>query len=241
MKRRLVVNRPAYTRNPVLCTGGSSSHLPTPLPAASARVRTPLHTTTTNVVSVVCNAASARTRGMKHDDSRARTREGGSADEVYRTLDHLSKAEKKKLIDRLLLDQHLSAAPTSADRDLDMWASAVHNALVRVVGGGGAGVAGPTLVRKLVGVGNAWRPVEAFMQSSKLCELPVVERQRSYNMLANLLMNHVRHVARASGAPLSAKLVGACAVNLPGVFEGAFPGYLEAGLAKIVARQQIQL
>ena len=75
-----------------------------------------------------------------------------------------------------------------------------------------------------------------FLQQSGLSACTVNERQQAYHILAELVVQHARYVARKSGAPLSPKLVANCMPNLPGVFEDAFPGYLEAGVAAMVAK-----
>lgn len=162
----------------------------------------------------------------------ARTRDAGDLLEAVLLL---SKEQRKEILDRLAADALLN--PTrAADRDIVMWTEAVHRELVRVVGASGGDVAGLVPLRKLLQAGNSWGPVTEFMTASKLADLPVNERQRAYYLLAQLLVRHARYVARKSGAPLSAKLVANCTGNLAGVFEDSFPGYLEAGLARMVCR-----
>lgn len=148
----------------------------------------------------------------------------------------LSKVEQQELLDHLALQNQLTAKANQS-RDLDMWATAVGMALDETVGGSDGGSYGSMLVKRLLGSTSCWRPVEAFMVSSKLQELRVVERQAVYMLLARLLVDHAGYVARKSGAPLGPKLVGQCTGSLPGVFEQSFPGYLAAGLAPVIARQ----
>lgn len=75
------------------------------------------------------------------------------------------------------------------------------------------------------------------MSVAGLSELPVVDRQAVYNMLADLLVQHAKELARYTGAPFSVKFIANLAQNISGVFDAAFPGYLEAGLAHVVARR----
>lgn len=150
-------------------------------------------------------------------------------------LKSLSPKDRKAVLDSLLLEAQLND-DTSATRDVAMWSEAVHREATRRLGSADGGLVGPAIVRRLVAVGTSWKPVQQFMQSSKLAELNVTERQRAYYLLAELLVRHALVVARRSGAPFSVKLVAQCTNNLPGVFEDAFPGYLEAGLARMVAR-----
>lgn len=165
--------------------------------------------------------------------------DGGERNSVASLLDQaatLSKVEQQELLDHLALQQQLTRK-ASDSRDLDMWSAAVGTALGAAIGDDERGSYGQLLIKRLLGSTSCWRPVEAFMTSSKLSELRVVERQAVYNLLAELLVDHAGYVARKSGAPLGPKLIGQCTGSLPGVFEASFPGYLAAGLAPIVARQ----
>jgi len=171
--------------------------------------------------------------------SRAHThmREGG--EEVTDLLGRMSEQQKKEMLDRLLLEKQTAAASTGSNRDVDMWSTAVYTELVRVTRSSDQGLVGQGVVRKLLGVATTWRPVEQFMQATGLMELTVTERQAAYYLLADLLVRHARAVARRSGAPLGAKLAGQCVSNLPGLVDQAFPGYAEAGMLKVVARQRM--
>jgi len=220
--KRILLTRPAYNRRPVVSAGDSST---TTNPIARTRAR--------ETPSGVSSAASVYS-------TRAHAQPAAREDEITTAALALSKKNKKELLDRLLLDlQNAPSQRGAADRDKDMWASAVHRALLKVTGSMDGGLVGPAVVRRLVAVGTSWGHVEAFMVSSKLNEITVTDRQAVYNMLAELLVQHARYVARRSGAPLSVKLVTQCTTNLAGVFENSFPGYLEAGLAKAVARQAL--
>ena len=158
--------------------------------------------------------------------------------EILENARKLSDSERKELAEALLLDLHVaSKAVKDCDRDIQMWSTAVYEGLTRVVGGGGAGLMGPTLARKHLAVVSAWKPVEEFMQMSGLADLTVIERQQCYNLLAMMTVSHAKAVARKSGAPLCVKLVSKCTGSLSGLFDNAFPGYLAAGLAKAIIRR----
>ena len=229
-QRRVITVRPKY-RSTVSDSVRGNSSLTTP-PASRMHANTHTrahaaeHTTTTNVVSVVCEAVRKRTHASTH---------ASEVGDFVERLKKMSTKDRKAVLDSLLLEQQLSDGP-KANRDLDMWAEAVHREFTQRLGSADGGLVGPALVRKAVAVGTSWAPVQAFMETSKLQELPVVERQRAYYMLAELVVRHALGVARHTGIPLSVKLVSQCTGNLPGLFDNAYPGYLEAGLAKMVAR-----
>lgn len=162
-------------------------------------------------------------------------KETDSLGNVLNLAAELTPDQRRELLARLSLDsnsKHMEQA-----RDVDMWAEAVFRALH---GSGGESVmvsAGPAVVKRTVGAPQAWRPVSEFMDSSRLATLKVTERQSVYGMLAKLVTDHARRVARRSGIPLTIRLVGNCAGNVAGLFDNAFPGYLDSGLALIVAKR----
>lgn len=177
--------------------------------------------------------------GLPPQFSRTPVKEGKEVVQVASLLEQanqLTKTERQQLLDQLALTNQLTASAAS-NRDVEMWSQAITDALAEVIGGEAGGDYGVMLVKRVLGSTICWRPVERFMQSSKLAELRVVERQSIYHMLARLLVKHAAYVSRRSGAPLSPKLVGSCVGSLPGVFEQNFPGYLAAGLAPMVAKQ----
>ena len=240
--RRIVLTRPSNIRRGV--SGGpfpTGSEIQLNLTAFAHTHTRAQADTTTNVVSV--SAPRARTCTDVHTRTHARTstrepipKKPLQTDSVLDQVRALSTADRKLLLDQLLLDRNTTSGGKSQVRDVAMWAASVHQALEKAVGASGGELVGQAVVAKWLGSGTVWKPVADFMQSSKLHELAVADRQQVYNMLATLLVAHAREVSRRSGAPLSVKLVGQCTGNLPGVFESSFPGYLENGLAKMVAR-----
>ena len=149
----------------------------------------------------------------------------------------LPNAVRKQLLDKIQLAVLTDAAANDKDRDLVMWTEAVYQRFVSGEQGSIAGGAGPLHFRKLLATSTAWPPVQDFMHTARLHELPVVDRQAVYHMLADVLVNHVREVAEHTGAALSPKMVANCTHLLRGAFESNFPGYVEAGLVKVVVAQ----
>lgn len=168
--------------------------------------------------------------------------ENGNEDRVAllaAQYDLLTAKERDRLLDQLAFTKQMSMARNggSSDPDVEMWASAVHWALERSIASTGGEGYGLLLVKRQLGSSSNWRPVKAFMVDSGLMELNRAKRNGVYSMLAELLVEHAEYVSDRSGAPLSAKLVASCAVNLPGLFEQQFPGYLASGLAHFAAAQ----
>lgn len=154
---------------------------------------------------------------------------------LLRQAQALAPQERQELLDRLAL---MASEPVpGTERDIEMWSASIYKALQSALGESAGAMGGPMLIKRIVAAPSSWRPVEKFMQASRLDQLPVRERQAVYVMLADLLVKHARHVARRASAPLSPKFVANCTGSISGVFDAAFPGYLHAGLAHIVARQ----
>ena len=149
----------------------------------------------------------------------------------------LPQQQRKLFLDQAAAAQLLDSANTEAARDVQMWSVAVYDALCAAVGGPGAINLGPLSVKKVLGAATAFAPVASFMSVGGMDTLPVVDRQAVYVLLADLLVKHAKGIARHTGTPLALKLVANCTNNVAGVFDNAFPGYLQAGLAPLVARQ----
>lgn len=208
--KRTILTRPVRT-GPVYTKSGKTTPLPPPL-------------------------REGRGGGVPPD--RGLVEEKKSVDDLLDQASKLSAAERKELLAKLALG--VNQTRTSNPRDLDMWIEAVYTGLAASNGAGdGAGV-GPAAVKRILGSPACWGPVADFMAASKLDDLKVAERQSVYYLLAGLVIKHAAYVSRQSGAPMSAKLVGSCSTNITGLFDQAFPGYLGAGMAKIVARRLTQ-
>lgn len=173
----------------------------------------------------------ARAHPLPHERETQR-----SVSELLDLASTLTAKQRQELLDQLALTAQMTRG-ASQDRDLDMWAAAVHEALTATDGGEVGEGYGQLLVKRTLSPTSVWRPVQEFMQQAKLSELTVVERRSVYGMLADLLVEHARGISDYTGAPLGPKLVSSCTAQIAGVFEQAFPGYVRAGLAKIAARQ----
>ena len=158
-----------------------------------------------------------------------------SLDQILDAANGLPAAERKVLLAHLAFSEQTSGQ--GSGRDLEMWAQAVYEALGDAVGVEVGAGQGPALIKRTLAVPAAWAPVTTFMASSKLSTLMVVERQAIYVMLAKMVVQNARYIARKSGAPLAARLVGSCAANVASLFDNAFPGYVASGLALMVAKQ----
>lgn len=155
-------------------------------------------------------------------------------DKVINLASQLTAEQRKELLARLALGQQAEASrPT---RDQEMWSEAVYQGL-KALNGAQDDTGHGFAFKRVLSSSTAWRPVQDFMQHSDLAKLKVVERQSVYQMLAKLVVQNARWIARKSGAPVSAKLVGNCAANVGSLFDNAFPGYLESGLALLVAKR----
>lgn len=159
-----------------------------------------------------------------------------SVDTLLGQAGKLSKQERQDLLDRLALE---NVRPT-ASRDLDMWSLAVARALEGAIGASGGEAYGQMLCKRQLGLSSTWKPIDAFMHSSGLAALPVVERQAVYNLLADLMVEAAGTIARRAGVSLSLKLTAQQTGQVGGIFERAFPGYIAAGLAPVVARQSLR-
>ena len=148
----------------------------------------------------------------------------------------LSEDQRRELLATLSLELQVKQNSGQA-RDVQMWATAVHEALQEALGGSLGATVGPLAVQRIVGAHKAFEPVAEFMTRSRLREAQVVERLALYRLLAGLLVTYARKVAQFAGVPLSLKLVANNASHVAGLFDAAFPGYLGAGLAHIVARR----
>lgn len=152
-------------------------------------------------------------------------------------LASLSAEQKKTLLAQLSLELADSAKGSKdQSRDIEMWSSAVFDALGKVVPAHGYG---QLLVRKQLGASTSWSHIRDFMQASDFASCSVVERQGVYNLLAELLLRYVRRVASYQGMPVTLKLVASCSANVGSAFESEFPGYLASGLGKVIVRQML--
>lgn len=160
-----------------------------------------------------------------------------SLDSVLALVELLSAGDRKTLLARLALADQ--TRETISSRDQDLWSRAVYEELLRALGSQSGAAQGPALVRSVLGSAKAWHPVSDFMTSSGLQELTVTERCSVYGLLARLVVDYAHALANRISTPLGAKLVGTCSVHVASIFDNAFPGYAQAGLAPVIARQLV--
>lgn len=216
LRSRMRAGASVYVRAPAAADTHTHACAPSPAPPPSTRG--------------VGERAAVRRQGLNNEEETPASKTT-SLDVLVAAL---SVADRKELLARLSLD---ASGIRGEERDVDMWAGAVYEALLAFEGQGAGAGQGPMVVKRLVGASNAWAPVSAFMKASKLDNLPVTQRQSVYVLLARLLVQHAAGIADYTGAPFTVKLVSNCTNAIRGVFDHAFPGYVSAGLAHIVARR----
>lgn len=136
-----------------------------------------------------------------------------------------------------VMSLELQRGPAGEDRDLDLWSSAVHEALVRALGPSDGAAYGPQVIRRLVAAPVAWGPVEDFAGLLGVADMTPAERMAVFRLLASLVVRRARQVADRAEIPLSAKLAAQMASQVAAIFDSAFPGYVASGLARVVARR----
>jgi hypothetical protein len=109
------------------------------------------------------------------------------------------------------------------------------NSLVSIIGGQAGAAHGIMLVKRSLAISSSWGPVAEFMSAAGFDRLEVSKRQSVYYMLADLLVKYASSLSRKLKVPLTPKLVANCAQQIAAVFDTAFPGYVAAGLAPLVA------
>lgn len=153
----------------------------------------------------------------------------------------LTESELKALYDHLALRlQALATTGSEGNRDLDTWSTAVYAALTEANGGGGAGMPGPLVVKRLVGVRSCWAPVSEFAAQCEYKGITVAERASLFTLLAKLLVERSQQVARHAGIPLTVKLVANNSADIAAIVNGAFPGYGASGLLPFMVKQLVR-
>lgn len=155
---------------------------------------------------------------------------GEVVEDWKKALRGLPRKTQKQLLDYLLLLTQEDAK--DHDRDLEMWKSSCATKLERLLPGTSDHVAKGTRLHALLK--ESYGFLSAFMDRASFGPLTVLERKVVYEMLATLLVARAKHLSSKTTAPLSLRLTFQCSADLPGLFDAAFPGYLEAGLARRV-------
>lgn len=147
----------------------------------------------------------------------------------------LSGTGRRKLLDELSLATLAAVKPD--ERDLQMWARSVAEALSGLTTDTPGGSYGVTLVRRSLATAACWQPVHDFCQEVGFERLDMPSRQRAYDLLATILLRHVSSVSARSGAPVVLKLVANCVPQVRALFDQQFPGYLASRIALLPFRQ----
>ena len=154
------------------------------------------------------------------------TTEVAAVEEIKKRIKALSTTSRKQLLDYTLL---LSQPTASSDKDRStlMWRDSVVRALRKRLPGAVTDLPPKVLVAE----SNASvRKVEDFLHSLTPVALSTPERKASYDLLADLLATRAYEIAQRASIPLSLKLILTTADQLHGVFDAAFPGYLQSGM-----------
>ncbi|TXH41856.1 MAG: hypothetical protein E6Q97_36835 [Desulfurellales bacterium] len=152
-----------------------------------------------------------------------------------KALRGLPRKTQTQLLDYLLLLTHEDAKDN--DRDLEMWKASCATNLERVLPGTTTHVPKGTRLHTLLK--ESYAILSSFMARANFGDLTAMQRKAVYEMLATLLVARAKHLASKTTAPLSLRLTFQCSADLPGLFDAAFPGYLEAGLARRVLDQVV--
>lgn len=163
---------------------------------------------------VVCSLSSCVT-----------TTEVSAVEEVKKEVKRMSAVSRKQVLDYLLL---LAQTPAGdKDRSVLMWRDSVARSLRKRLPGSVADFPPKVLVTE----SNASvKKVEDFLHSVTPVTLSTPERKAVYDLLADLLADRAYEIAQRASIPLSLKLILSTADQLHGVFDSAFPGYLQAGM-----------
>ena len=164
-----------------------------------------------------------------------------AVDKIKDGIKKLSKQERKEVRDYLsLLDKNALAdkkIDQTATRDEDMWADQLYQCVQNALGSDRVSAnrssAALLLLRK------SYCVVERFLHDAKIYSDKSYERNAIYLLLANLLVKYSRSLAGKVGLPVSIKFTVQQIEKIPALFDLAYPGYLESGLASMVIYQFI--
>lgn len=150
--------------------------------------------------------------------------------EVRDYIAYLDKEQKQNLLTSTRTGQSL-------ERDEEMWADSLEQLLGEALGT-------PPSARHrsaaiLGSLRDSFAVVQAFVQAAGLMQQVSYNRKVIYNLLAGFVVEYSKQLAAKIGAPLSFKFVLQNVERLPALFDRAYPGYVQAGLACIVADQII--
>lgn len=165
---------------------------------------------------------------------------------VKESLKQLSASELKEVRDYASLLAQNSASDSRSglkpsqilSREENIWLSRLHFHLSRATGiSSSPPIVAPGRDRSL---GASFEFVEAFLKQAGIWQKETYSRVAVYDLLADLLVRHARQLAHKVQAPLGMKFVLQNTNKLPELFDLAYPGYLPAGLARMVISKHLQ-
>lgn len=154
--------------------------------------------------------------------------------ELSRLLLNLNLKERKEVMDYLrLLDSQEQVGAPEKDRELMLWTESLAMEMERVTRHRPRLF--PLPVAMSGSIRTAFNTVSEFLNSAGLIgEGKTYDLQLIYQLTSQLMVQHARNIAGRGNFPISVKLVLNTATKLPGLFDSAFPGYLEAGMTKVI-------
>lgn len=158
-------------------------------------------------------------------------------EEIKQKLRELNRKQRKQLLDYLLYLDKEKLPELAQDREILAWGDSVVGKLrIHLPSLSPQIVINPGVLKSLQ---DSLVPVQTLFKSSGLCLDTIYKRKAAYDLCAGLLVSHAKQLAAHVKAPLTVRFVLQRAPDLPGLFNSAFPGYLQAGLASKVFDQML--
>ena len=201
--------------------GGKERNPPTPLGVKGGFPSHPVYTSQENYVEKVKELC----RGL---DVRQRK-------EVRDYISYLDREHNQASLLSVRTSQSLT-------RDEEMWADSLEQSLAFELGTPHR-TAQVRLYRApatLSSLKDSYAIVHAFVQGTGMVKSMSYHRKALYEMLAGLVVTYSKQLAAKIGAPLSFRFVLQNVDKLPALFDRAYPGYAQAGLACIVVQQLLK-
>lgn len=178
--------------------------------------------------------------GSHHHTPSQRETSSDLVEQMKRMGKQLTKTQRKEVRDYLsLLDKDLvlkektDLRPSQLlSRDDEIWRD---SCLVKLAGVMGLSTTTMSLsFGPVSGLNSGIDKVQSFVKEAGLHKNASYERKAVYNLLADLLVNYCKGLAGKIDAPLGPKLIFNNADKIPALFDCAYPGYLQSGLAGMI-------
>lgn len=161
-------------------------------------------------------------------------------EKLKKELDGLSASQLKEVKDYLSLLIQSKASDTRSGlrpsqkltRDENLWLDSLHLKLSEATGISSS--------NPLVASGHdrtrtaSFELAEAFLKDAGIWQKESYARKAVYDLLAGLLVAYAKQVTHKLKIPLGMKFVLQNTDKLPELFDLAYPGYLQSGLARMV-------